>query len=391
MHKLPNKVTGSLIILLLLTTAMTGCFSTDDSDSDKRDGFSAEQLADAAPYAYNLDNPTIDDEPVIDTSNHRRVSNIVAIWYFEKNAVYKEYGGILNLAIKNNSTSTIFVYKIGIRPEWYDRFGERGYFADAGKFIKPGEEFNVGMVRFDGPKATGEFEYDIIFYLYLQNETGSWNDCGSQEASDKSFIVSDLPGTTNYEQQYNLPQYYDKINKIVDPTDASVYNLSHEIAAKYQGAYNIYQMCALFDYMAENIKYFSDPSSTENYWCTPDQTIKFGGDCEDHSTLLASLVISLGGAVRMYMTDSHAFIGLYVGSDDNIQDVTEAIQGYYRTDINLYFLKDKLGYWLMMDTIGSTYLGGLPLGGVPVREDGSGWSWGFTETENLFVTDVIPS
>ena len=401
MQALPNKLIGPLIVLLLLTTAISGCFSTDNHESDERDGFTQEDLLRSIPQAYEPTSSILDQEPTINTSRHRSVSNIVAIWYFEKNAVYKEYGGIINLVIKNNWTFSIFIYKIGIRPEWSDRFmaQERGFFAETGKYIAPGEEQNVGMVRFPGPDKTGVFDYDILFYLLLQNETGSWNDCGLQEAKGKSFSVITLPAVNDYKQHYNLAQYYDKINDIVDPTESSVYNLSHKIAAKFAGAYNIYQTCAVFDYVAKNIKYFSDPSNTENYWCTPEQTIMFGGDCEDHSTLLASMVISLGGAVRMYMTDSHAFIGLYAGDDSNIDDVISDIQDYYRTDVNLYFLKDRLGYWLMMDSIGSTYLGGLPLGAVPVRESdagvdsstGVGWSWGFTETENLFITDVIPS
>jgi transglutaminase-like putative cysteine protease len=196
----------------------------------------------------------------------------------------------------------------------------------------------------------------------------------------------------DYEEHHNLKQYYNKINDIVDPSNSEVFNLSHEIAGDYQGAYNIYQVCAIFDYTRANIKYFSDPSSMENYWCTPEQTIKFGGDCEDHSTLLASMIISIGGVVRMYMTDSHAFLGLYIGSESNVEDITKSVQSYYRTGVNLFYLKDNFGCWLMLDTIGSLYLGGLPLGAVPARDGltGDGWSWGFSETENFYITDVIP-
>jgi transglutaminase-like putative cysteine protease len=148
------------------------------------------------------------------------------------------------------------------------------------------------------------------------------------------------------------------------------------------------------------VKYFSDPSSTENYWCTPEQTLKFGGDCEDHSLLLASMIISLGGAVQMYMTDSHAFIGLYIGQNEDTNEILKRIREYYGTNLNLFWLSDLLGNWLILDSIGSEYPGGLPLGSVPIKVtsglgNGSGyetysWSWGFTETDNLYITDIIP-
>ena len=48
--------------------------------------------------------------------------------------------------------------------------------------------------------------------------------------------------------------------------------------------------------------------------------------------------------------------------------------------------------WLIIDTIGSFYSGGLPLGAGPITTSspGNGWSWDFIKTENLFVTDIIP-
>ncbi len=394
-EKIRARIIVVSIIILLVSLSFVGCVQNgENGDNDKPKGFDQGSLANSVPVAFELTSPTVELKPTVNTTQPRRVSNIIAIWFFEKNEIYRDYGGLININIKNNSTNHIYIYKIGIRPDWYGRrFGQTsGAFADAGKYISPGSEQDVGMIQFYGPTATGIYNYNIAFSIYLENETGSWNDCGSQETSEKTMDVVDPPVTVDYKEHYNLKQYYNKINDIVDPSNSEVFNLSHEVAGDYQGAYNIYQICSLFDYTRENIKYFSDPSSMDNYWCTPEQTIKFGGDCEDHATLLASMIISLGGAVRMYMTDSHAFLGLYIGGESNVEDITKAVQSYYRTDVNLFYLQDKFGCWLMVDTIGSLYLGGLPLGAVPARDGvgNAGWSWGFTETENFYITDVLP-
>jgi hypothetical protein len=391
----PIKLAGIIVAILLLAAGTLGCFSKDgDNSDDKRKGFDLESLSGTVPMAYELSEPPIEPKPIINTSISKRVSNILAIWYFEKNAVYKDYGGTINIFLKNNGTNRIYVYRIGIKLSWQQRMfrQDQDPYAESGVYIAAGEKKQAGMVRFDGPVEAREYKYSLLFSLYLEDDSGSWNDCGEQETSDKSFSVVDFTAVTDYKERYNLAQYYDKINDLVDPLSDSVINLSHELASDYPGVFNIFQVCAIFDYVAANIMYFSDPSSTENYWCTPEQTIKFGGDCEDHSTLLASMMIALGGSARMYMTDSHAFTGLYIGDESNIYAITQAIHSYYRTDVSLFYLKDELGVWLMVDTIGSLYLGGLPLGAVPAKDglSGDGWSWGFTETESFYITDVIP-
>ena len=97
----------------------------------------------------------------------------------------------------------------------------------------------------------------------------------------------------------------------------------------------------------------------------------------------------------MFLTDSHAFIGVYIGDDSIINAVTTAIQEYYHSELNLFWFEDSLGNWLIIDTVGSFYTGDLPLGSAPVMEKYSSfgkhsWTWDFTETEKLYIVDVKP-
>jgi transglutaminase-like putative cysteine protease len=392
----PSKRLISIFIIIILVLIGTiGCINNNDDDDDKREGFSIDSISNTVPEVFDLPNPTYEPSPHINTTIPKSVPNIIAIWFFEKNTAYRDFGGTINLFIKNNSTQQIFVYKIGIKLKFSRNnrlIPDKLVHSNAGRSIAPGQEEQVGLIYFTGPTQTGEYEYNILFSLYLQNETGAWNDCGQQESSEKKLKFEEPEGTMEYDQHYNLPQYYDKIRSVVDPTYHEVVNLSRELAGGYPGKFNIYQACAVFDYVHEDVKYFSDPTSTTNYWCTPEQTLKFGGDCEDHSTLIGSMLISVGGSVRIYMTDSHAFLALYIGNTSNLDDVLEGIRSYYRTNVNIFYFSDELGNWLIVDSIGSIYLGGLPLGAVPVlnTSSGMGISWGFSETENLYVTDIIP-
>ena len=381
---------------MVMVSLTLGCLFTDDSgNNNTRSGFDRESILDTAPQLLEYIEIKIDPPPIINTTKHKSMVGLINIgWYIEKNTIYCKFGGTLNFTIKNNSTERIYINRIGIIPSWHKGWDENDsdIFSDVGKYVDPGQDQEICILSFPGPTQTGKYEYQTSVSVYSQNETGLWNDCGIQKSDIKTMTVVALPKESNYKIHKNLPQYYDKINGIVDPTADSIYNLSREISRDFSGPFNIYQVCAIFDFVKTNVKYFSDPSSTANDWCTPEQTLFYGGDCEDHSTLLASLYISLGGTVRMFMTDSHAFLGLYIGDNGHVDEIVKGIRKYYRTNVNVFWFEDDLGLWLLIDTIGSFYPGGLPLGAGPIATSSSeyGWSWNFTETENLFITDIIP-
>jgi hypothetical protein len=391
------------IILLILSVTLTSIILSRPRNDESRDGFTEDFLADTVPAVYSIGSPVQDTKPEVSTSKPKPIHSVVISWIFEKNSVYVRYGGTLKAFIENNGTSRLYIYGLGIKPDWpinaSNEISKENYISiDVGIFINVSEKKYVGLLHFPGPAYSSEFDYSMIFWGYQENEYGSWNDCGIQLSTPKTIDVVPLPFASEYKQHYNLPHYFDKVNEIVDPTSEKVINLSRKLAGEYSGPFNIYQVSAIFDYIYNNVKYISDPSNTENYWCTPEQTLELGGDCEDFSTLLASMLVSIGGAVRMYLTDSHAFLALYIGNESEVQPIIEAIRDYYQSNIPIFWLSDELGAWLILDTIGSIYTGGLPLGASPVRtqedidsdlNDFSG-SWDFIDTENLYIVDIKP-
>jgi transglutaminase-like putative cysteine protease len=391
-----------LIIILILSVTLAAIIISNRQNDTTRDGFTEDYLGDTIPANFHQGQTPADPTPLINTSSPRMVYEVVISWIFEKNAVYTHYGGTLRASIGNNGTLPLYIYKIGIKPTWpvkgNQRFPLDEYISvDTGVYVNTTNKEYVGMLYFPGPESSGNYEYNILFWAYQQNADGTWNDCGKQVSTSRQIDVIDFETASSYKRHYNLPHYFDKINSVVDPTSDRVINLSHKLAGEFSGPFNIYQVGAIFDYIYENIIYVSDPASSENYWCTPEQTLDIGGDCEDFSTLMASLLISIGGAVRMYLTDSHAFVALYIGNDSSVDPILEALQDYYNSNIPLFWFSDELGNWLILDAIGTFYAGGLPLGAAPVvntDDNGSGsgseWTWDFTETKNLYVVDIKP-
>ena len=146
----------------------------------------------------------------------------------------------------------------------------------------------------------------------------------------------------------------------MEPAKPDVRNKAAEVARSYPGAYNIYQVCALFDMVKEEIEYVSDPRGND-IWEPANVTLRIGaGDCEDQAILLSSMIEAIGGTTRVYLTDNHAFAAVYIGNGtDATETAVKGIRAYYgNVDVN--YLTDKYGSWLMLDPTSSLYAGGLP-------------------------------
>ena len=133
-----------------------------------------------------------------------------------------------------------------------------------------------------------------------------------------------------------------------------------EVARSYPGAYNIYQVCALFDMVKEKIEYVSDPRGND-VWEPANVTLKIGaGDCEDQAILLSSMIEAVGGTTGVYLTNNHAFAAVYIGNGTGATEAAvKGIRAYYgNVDVN--YLTDEYGSWLMLDPTSSLYAGGLP-------------------------------
>ncbi len=382
-----------LAAVLMALVMISGCISWPFGETH-RTGFKEDDLTMPGEYNYSLlqtkppaklpYSPSIPKQPI----------------YLNMGRLYVNYGGISKRTLKNPGPNDIFLYNYSIRmgdSEWK-------WQNEKGMIIKKGEEENA-YLWFGGVNKPGKYyDYQISFSHMINNVAGMlpypremWHDIGASHFSENDFSnlsyieINPYSISSVYTSSKNYYYYFDRINDMVKPFDLTVYQKAREITLPFSGPYNIFQVCTIFDYLVDDLKYIQDPDGND-VWSDPITTLsRGGGDCEDYAMLSSALVSSIGGTTRIYMTDNHAFSTLYIGNSTESKDMLEEIDAYYGTNLFFAVLEDKFGYWLVADPLGSFFLGGLPVGGDAVGPPGDNhlYNWDFTETGHVNIIDVM--
>ncbi len=133
--------------------------------------------------------------------------------------------------------------------------------------------------------------------------------------------------------------------------NSTLRNNAATIAGQNAGAYNIGQICDIFDYCYNNWKYVNDPKKNEVIEFASN-TISNGlnGDCDDFAVLVCSMILSIGGEARINyaygQNGGHAFTEVNIGKTQ----IEEYISKRYK---NVY---DKNGIWTRTDKHGNNWL-----------------------------------
>ena len=293
-------------------------------------------------------------------------------------------GGI-KIWLENTGYNALFVYKYGVQSQGLP--GGGWIPSETGLTIYPGEKKYIGMTSIYVDGDVDSFSVKQGFALMAKTDKGRWYDYKTVFVEEPNEILVNST-ITKRESTYQTDRgsLFVQINKLIFPMDPIVRNTAIQTAKKHSGAYNIYQVCDLFDYVVDNIEYVSDPRGSE-YKAKPSETLTAGGgDCDDHAILLAALIESIGGTPMIYLTEDHMFAAVYIGDENNINSIESAIGKYYNTPITLHYLTDDSGVWLLLDSTSSFfYAGGLPTGAKPTR---TGWT--FENATTISVIDVTP-
>lgn len=154
----------------------------------------------------------------------------------------------------------------------------------------------------------------------------------------------------------NISYYYSDKKKIIKACDYKnnvVRGKATQIASQSAGNFNIGQVCDIFDYCYDNWKYVNDPKG-ELYQKASNTIINgLTGDCDDFAVLVASMLLSIGGDVRVNFAFSdsggHAFTELNVGKT-NIKAYADYIRARYGFTGSLWYRQDDEGNaWLNLD------------------------------------------
>lgn len=286
--------------------------------------------------------------------------------------VYAGYGGALDLRVTNtNPTGSLFVYGMGL--QWSS--GET-FTRNSSVIVPAGQQVDVGLLLFGAPAQEGSAYYKIVLKIAASNENGTeWYDYGTiyRDAIDP-LAVKPLGTAGGYAVYSNPSNYYGKVNDRIG-LDA-VAPIVSEIKTERPGGYSVLQIAQAYQWVRDNIAYKDD--GAQDYWQTTAETIGLRtGDCEDQSFLLAGIITGLGGNARVNIINYHAFPTVFVGTTpEDLAEVKGAMASFYGMDPSEYrmaYLQDDLGYWLVIDTTGFQYAGGIPAISAPTTASGE-WS-----------------
>ncbi|MGB9132238.1 MAG: transglutaminase family protein [Methanosarcina sp.] len=302
-------------------------------------------------------------------------------------------GGIsyFKVSIKNEGRNPLFIDRYGVSVNASEK---KIYSEDCGVLLIPGEEQSLGVIAAEVPEEE-KASFNIVLWLLASTSEGKWHEYEPYFLSGFTSDLKPMSGKKDLQYRYNPANYFETINRLVEPAEPDVRNRAAEIARSYPGAYNMYQVCALFDMVKENIKYISDPRGND-VWEPANVTLKVeAGDCEDQAILLSSMLESVGGTTRIYLTDNHAFAAVYIGNGTSeTEAAVKGIRAYYgNVDVN--YLTDEYGSWLMLDPTSSLYAGGLPGQTAQAKIQAAGKnetyrSWTFSNTSAVEVVDINP-
>jgi hypothetical protein len=298
--------------------------------------------------------------------------------------VYATYGGVAWVSLNNTGHSPLFVYGLSIR--WTDTNISSSRSTDA--LVPPGEVVEIGLLSFPAPSPAGHYEYTLQLDLAVGHPNGDWYDYGSTAVGSHQAWVLAPSSSTSFKVYHNYPQYYDRVNALVDLSITAP--IAQEIKARFPGEYSVLQIVEGYEWVRRNIEYVADE---EDYWQSANETLSLGtGDCEDQAILLASLIGELGGNARVNIIEGHAFPTVFVGKNASvISSVRDSIASYYwvnATDLHFTYLSDDSGIWMVIDPVGMPFAGGMPSLSAP--QPSSSWAddWTFESSTWCHIIDA---
>lgn len=149
----------------------------------------------------------------------------------------------------------------------------------------------------------------------------------------------------------------ESIHNKLDYKDSLVRNFSVKHSLDYFDEYypkyeRICRWLSLFKYINEHFNYVPD-AQRDDYFATAHETIEdgLGGDCDDHSILMASCLRSIGAQTRVVLIQGHAYPELYCGDKEEFEIMQQAIiQLFAGQDVESIFFHESNGeYWVNLD------------------------------------------
>lgn len=209
---------------------------------------------------------------------------------------------------------------------------------------------------------TNGYGFKHVYYDYKTTAMANWTTKDEKQLD----ILNIDPDAFNSYASKTARTIKSKLND----NDSLVRNFSVQHSLDYFDEYyikykQVVRQLSLFRYMNENFKYVSDARRDE-YFATPQETILngLGGDCDDHSIVMASTMRSIGARTRIILVKGHAYPELFVGNKENFEQFKQAvIQLFQVYNIKIiYYHEHNNEYWINLDYT-ARYPGGRYING----------------------------
>lgn len=160
-----------------------------------------------------------------------------------------------------------------------------------------------------------------------------------------------------YLHPFKISKELTQIVQSCDFTSSKVRTEAIMLASANVGNYNLGQMCDIFDYAKGSWKYVNDPIGYE-YVAKASESIEnnYIGDCDDFAVTLGSMLMAVGGDIRINYAfgdaGGHAYVEANLG-DLDFAPIVNYIKARYKleNDVKVRVRKDKRtgNLWLNMD------------------------------------------
>ncbi len=195
----------------------------------------------------------------------------------------------------------------------------------------------------------GRYGFNNVFNDYKTLAIANW-EVRDQKQTD---LLSINPGLFENADSKGTREIKAKVRV----TDSVVRNFSvkHSLDyfKEYQGKYAMLtRHLSLFKYINSNFNYVPDAQRDE-YFATAKETIQDGlaGDCDDHSILMASCLMSIGAKCRLVIIEGHMYPEMYVGDKADFEVIQQAVVQLFNDQKvkNIFYHENNGEYWINLD------------------------------------------
>ncbi|TAL61321.1 MAG: hypothetical protein EPN88_14895 [Bacteroidetes bacterium] len=191
----------------------------------------------------------------------------------------------------------------------------------------------------------------IVLIFFLIGCTSISKDAGRNFGASGGATGKQISDSSSHDPIIQRAEPY--LSKII-LEDASLRSRASSIAYDCPSGNKDCQVNSIYMSVVQNFKYFNDPRNTE-YIQAPQETINVqGGDCEDLTIYLNSLLENIGIKTYLVLTDSHAYsLACGMDMDDLSQyiedDIVKQLGEELTSETNFKIQKQNGYYYLVSE------------------------------------------